>query len=160
MIASHTLMLLFRFSNYKKYNFIEEHNVLLKEKGYVWMMKMGKKTSINRLSKIKAQGGYIVLKSPVADGNKYYIGKFEDFRDEMPNDKAHMPKYYSEIVDDFMFYDLPTQYFKLTNLQPLAENAENILHLEKNGKKVVDVINETRTAVMYIINSKVLSIDF
>ena len=42
MIENDTLMLLFRFSNYKKYNFIEEHKVFLKEKGYVWMMKMGK----------------------------------------------------------------------------------------------------------------------
>ena len=160
MIENDTLMLLFRFSNYKKYNFIEEHKVFLKEKGYVWMMKMGKKTSVDKLSKIKAQGGYIVLKSPIADGNRYYIGQFEDFQDEMPNDKVHMPQYYSEILEDIMFYDSPAQYFKLTNLQPLGDNDEDALRLEKSGKKVVDVINETRTAVMYSVNSKALSIDF
>ena len=44
MISKETSMLLFRYSNYQKYRFIDEHIKIIQQLGYVWMMKMGKKT--------------------------------------------------------------------------------------------------------------------
>lgn len=35
-------MLLLRYSSYKKYDFIREHNSIIKNKGSVWMLKVGK----------------------------------------------------------------------------------------------------------------------
>lgn len=158
MINKETTMLLFRYSNYRKYSFIDEHMKIIHNLKYVWMMKMGKKTSIEKIKSIIKSGGYIVFKAPVADGSHFYIGKFVDFREELPNDEKHMPKYYSEIVEDINFWDAPTQFFKLVDIVPLNEEYAAALRLEKNKKKVLDVINETRTAVMFIENEKEMDI--
>ena len=154
MINTETKMLLFRYSNYQKYRFIDEHTKIIHKAKYVWMMKMGKKTSVEKIKDIIKNGGYIVFKAPVADGNLFYIGKFVDFSEELPNDEKHMPKYYSEIN----FWDAPTQFFKLVDIVPLDEEYVASLRLEKNKKKVLDVINETRTAVMFIENEKDINV--
>lgn len=152
MIKKETGMLLFRYSNYRKFRFIDEHKKIIQQSKYVWMMKMGKKTSLDKIKGIIERGGYIVFKAPVADGNLFYLGRFTDFSEELPDDELHMPKYYAEIVEDINFWDAPTQFFKLVDLVPLDEKYALTLRLEKNKKKVLDVINETRTAVMFIEN--------
>ena len=146
-------MILFRYSNFRKHLFVDEHTRIIEEKGYAWMMKMGKRTSISKIEDIMNNGGYIVLKSPVADGNLFYIGRFIDFSEDLPGDEEHMPNYYKEIVEDYAFWDAPTQFFKIDKLIPLSSEYANSLILEKNKRKVTEVINETRTAVMYIENN-------
>lgn len=158
MIKKETKMLLFRYSNYRKFNFINEHARIIQKFGYVWMMKLGKKTSIEKIKSIIKNGGYIVFKAPVADGSVFYIGRFIDFSEELPDDEIHMPKYYTEIVEDINFRDIPTQFFKIVSLKLLDEKYASILCLEKNKKKVIDVITETRTAVMFIENEKEINI--
>ena len=158
MINKNTRMLLFRYSNYQKYRFIDEHLKIIHDTGYVWMMKMGKKTSVEKIQAIIKEGGYIVLKAPVADGSCFYIGRFVSFSESFPDDEKHMPEYYSKIVDDINFWDAPTQFFKLVDIVPLDEVYVDILRLEKNKKKVIDVVNETRTAVMFIENENDLNV--
>ena len=46
IINKDTEMLLFRFSNYKRHSFINEHLSLLNNTGYVWMMNMLKELSL------------------------------------------------------------------------------------------------------------------
>lgn len=152
VILKNTEMLLFRYSNYKKLRFIDEHTKIIHSAGYVWMMKMGKKTSAEKIKNIIKNDGYIVFKSPIAEGNRFYIGRFIEFSETLPEDDDHMPSYYSEIVNDENFWEAPTQYFKLIDLVPLEEKYVSSLHLKINNKKVLDVINETRTAVMFIKN--------
>ena len=158
MICQNTKMLLFRYSNYQKHRFIDEHLKIIQNAGYVWMMKMGKKTSVEKIQTIIKDGGYIVLKAPVADGSGFYIGRFVAFSESLPDDEKHMPEYYATIVDDINFWDAPTQFFKLTDIIPLDEKYVNAFRLEKNKKRVVDVVNETRTAVMFIENEIDLNI--
>ncbi len=62
MIKNHTPMLFFRFSNYREFSFIEEHKSIINSTGYVWLMKIGKRTSIISINKVLKAGGYIVLK--------------------------------------------------------------------------------------------------
>ena len=69
-IESNTPMLLFRFSNFGKYKFIDEHINIIRENGYVWMLKMGRKSNIDKLKLIKKAGGWIILREPKADGAK------------------------------------------------------------------------------------------
>lgn len=158
MINKETKMLLFRYSNYQRHRFIDEHMKIIHDSKYVWMMKMGKKTSVDKIKGIIKNGGYMVFKAPVADGECFYIGKIVDFSEELPDDKQHMPEYYSKIVEDINFWDAPTQFFKLVDLVPLDEKYTQTLRLEKNKKKVVDVVNETRTAVMFIENEEEIDI--
>ncbi len=158
MIEKETLMLLFRYSNYKKFKFIEEHRKIIQNYGYTWMMKVGKKTSSSKIEKIIDNGGYMVLKSPIAEGNLFYIAKIEEFSENLPDDTKHMPEYYSKLVDDDDFWGLPTQFFKLVELIPLDEEYAATLRLEKNKNNILDVINTTRTAVMFIENEKAIDI--
>lgn len=153
MIAKGTKMLLFRFSNYKKLKFIEEHDCIIHKYQYAWMMKMGKRTSLSKIEEILRNGGYMVLKSPVADGNLFYLARFVEFKEEMPEDTEHMPQYYSEIIEDDNFWDAPMQFFKIVDMVPLEHSYVAQLVLEKNKKRVIEVVNETRTAVMYIQNT-------
>ena len=67
-IKQNTEMLLFRFSNFSKHSFLQELTTVLNEKGCVWMLKAGKRSSISKLEEIKENGGWLVLRAPKADG--------------------------------------------------------------------------------------------
>lgn len=86
IIETNTSILLFRFSDYSKYSFIDEHLSIIKQNGYTWMLKAGRKTNTSKLQDIISQGGWIVLKAPKARGGKLYLGKFEEIRDKAPED--------------------------------------------------------------------------
>ena len=159
VIEKLTKMLLFRYSNFRKYKFIDEHLKIIGISGYVWMMKMGKKTSSIKIHQIIDAGGHIVFKAPVADGEMFFVGKFSEFCEDMPEDTLHMPEYYSEIAEDENFGYAPTQFFKLHSISPLAEEHVAKLRLEKNKKKLLDVIGTTRTAVMFIENEEEINIE-
>lgn len=157
IIQSNTEMLLFRFSNYKGYDFIKEHKKTLYDAGFVWMLKIGKRSSLEKLMYIKECGGWLILRSPKADGGRIYLARFTEISEKEPEDMC-FPPYYSDILagtddDNLMFLSMPTlQWFKLTYLQPLeTENAQSLV-VSKTGKKINDVISTTRTAVMFIRN--------
>jgi len=156
VINEDTKMLLFRYNNYKKTDFIEEHKKILKKNGYVWMLKVGKKASKEKLDKILGEGGWMVLRAPKADGSISYIARFSDYLETQPP-KAVFPAYYESFLngEDSYEFDLSSeQWFKIEEIQELAgEDASNLV-LEKTGKTVEDVIGTTRTAVMYITNKK------
>ena len=53
IIKNNTPMILFRYNNYKKKDFINEHKNVLNTNDYVWMLKLGKKSSIEKINKVK-----------------------------------------------------------------------------------------------------------
>lgn len=157
IINKDTEMLLFRFSNYKRHSFINEHLSLLNNTGYVWMMKLGKRSSIEKINDIKENGGWLVLRSPKADGSKSYLAKFTDVIEVTPKDGVY-PEYYHELfngIDEGNLYyvnDPSFQWFRIELIEPLDNITAGSLVVSKTGKKVDDVINTTRTAVMFIKN--------
>ena len=117
IINENTKILLFRFSNFGKNSFIAAHMEILKKHGYVWMLKLGKRSSVERLNEIKENGGWIVLRSPKADGSKSYIAKFSDISEEEPVNKVY-PGYYKEIFNesddkDYFNSNITHQWFKI-----------------------------------------------
>ena len=156
IIKKYTEMLLFRYSNYKKHSFISEHNDVLTEKGQVWMLKLGRKSNAQKLKSIADNGGWLVLRAPKADGGSSYIAHFVKVQEDVPQDAIY-PQYYKDILegtsDDFFYFSNSSrQWFKLDGIKPLDEKAAASLIISKTGKKVDDVINTTRTAVMFIKN--------
>lgn len=152
VIKERSKMLLFRYSNYRRTNFIEEHKAIIEAAGYSWLLKAGKKSDMNKLNTIKEDGGAFVLKSPVKDGNKYFICFFTEVTNEEPPDTTY-PEYYNDFLDDNYDFD-GGQWFKVTALQELPDKYLDTLLLQKNDRKVVDVLPTTRTAVMFITNNK------
>lgn len=162
LISPNTEMLLFRFNNYRKYSFINQHKEVLDKYGYVWMLKIGKRSSIDKIQSVIASGGWIVLRSPKADGSVSYIAKFSEILEEEPTEPVY-PEYYNEILDneeneDYYNPNAVYQWFKLENIQELSETNAETLVISKTGKKLNDVIGTTRTAVMFVRNGKQIAL--
>ena len=157
IIDKFTDMLLFRFSNYKNHLFIDEHLSVLNNRGYVWMLKIGKRTSVSKLKGIMKNGGWLVLRSPKADGSKNYLARFTEIIEDAPEDGVY-PKYYKEIFDGIDRGDLYNvsdpcyQWFRIESIESIDATVVDSLVVAKSGKKVNDIINTTRTAVMFIKN--------
>lgn len=159
-IKKNTNMLLFRFGNYKKNDFIESHMKVIDKDGYVWLLKLGKRTSIDRLNEILNAGGWIVLRSPKADGSKSYIARFSEFSEEEPSDMIY-PSYYNDILGDDSddgYYEgsRVCQWFRVDMIKPIEETS--VFIMSKTGKAVDEVIETTRTAVMFVKNISDISI--
>ena len=122
MITKETKMLLFRYSNYKKLKFIKEHESIITNDKYAWMMKMGKRTSISKIEAIMQSGGYMVLKSPVAEGNLFYLARFVDFSEELPEDEG---KRAQEEVQDLI-----NKYNKIVD-EKLKAKEEELMSIQK-----------------------------
>lgn len=152
LIEKNKKMLLFRFNNYKKTSFIAEHKKVLDNNGHVWMLKIGKKTSLEKINSILKDGGWIVLRAPKADGSVNYMARFTELSEEMPKNEM-FPKYYNAFLDgdDSFEYDLSSeQWFKLDYIAEIPKPAISNLVLEKSHKKIDEVIGTTRTAVMFV----------
>lgn len=158
-IEAQTDMLLFRYKSYAKTDFINEHISILKDNGYVWMLKVGKRTSLDRINHILKAGGWMILRSPKVDGSKFYLAKFTEMSEDEPEDNVY-PEYYQEILDDddnLVFETLNYQWFKITMLIELDEVYSKTLCMSNTNKKVIDVIDTTRTAVMFIRNESAIT---
>lgn len=163
IINKDTEMLLFRFANYRNHSFIEEHISVLRKEGYVWMLKLGKRSSVDKLEDIRKNGGWLILRSPKSAGSKSYLTKFTAIIEGEPEDNAY-PEYYNDFLngaeqEDIYYLSEPTyQWFKIEYIAPLDCNAASSLVVAKTGKKVDDVISSTRTAVMFIKNELTIEI--
>ena len=157
-IKKNTAMLLFRFRNYKQNDFIKEHLDILSTKGYVWMLKIGKKTSEEKLHQILDEGGWMVLRSPKSNGSKMYIAQYTEFQCEEPRDMTY-PSYYAELLnqeDNYEYYSENTvfQWFRINQIVSLPGDISKYFVLAKTATPVNDVISTTRTAVMFIMNDE------
>lgn len=161
IISKDTSMLLFRFRSYGKNNFIESHKKILGEEEYVWMMKLGKRTSTDKLQNILDEGGWVILRAPKAEGSKSYVARFVAFSEEEPEDMIY-PEYYQEILDDeeneYFEGNAKTQWFKLVLITEIDEMTAEKLVMVKSEKMVNEVIGTTRTAVMFVKNSEEIEV--
>ena len=152
-ISKNTEMLLFRYKSYAKNEFIQAHQDVLSANGYVWMLKVGKRTSLSKIEKVLESGGWLILRSPKSEGGKSYIAHFDEVSENQPQEVY--PQYYNDILSDeenLYFENLTYQWFKISSINELPESCANELLMSNSEKKVKDVIDTTRTAVMYIKN--------
>lgn len=158
VIKENTNMLLFRFRDFGKYDFIDTHREFIEKNGYVWLLKIGKKTSSERLSEIQREGGWMILRSPKADGGKSYVVKFVSFTEETPND-GMFPEYYEEVINSEDFWEATCQWFKIDRIISLSDEFSKTLVMAKTQKPIDEVIGATRTAVMFVKNVSPITID-
>ena len=156
-ISKDTNMLLFRFRSYGKNNFIESHKKILNERKYVWMLKLGKRTSTEKLRDILDEGGWLILRAPKSEGSKSFIARYVAFSENEPEDMIY-PEYYQEIIDDeeseYFEGNSIMQWFKINLLTEIDEVTADMLVMAKSEKKVNEVIGTTRTAVMFVKNTQ------
>ena len=157
-IEANTDMLLFRYRDYGKHDFILSHAEILQREGHVWFLKIGKRSDLNKIKRILNAGGWMILRAPKASGGMGYIAQFCDVSEETPSDHIY-PAYYEELLSedyDEDFYGMqPThQWFKLRMITEISKEDMSKLVLSQSEKKVDDVIGTTRTAVMFVKNQR------
>ena len=158
IIPPNTKMLLFRYNDYARKSFIDEHRAVINNNGYVWMMRLGKRTSPEKLRQVTEAGGFVVLKSPKKNGDHYYLAHYTDVASALPDDSKHMPDYYNKLIQEGYLYDTGVQVFKIDSIFDMTAEQISTLRLQLNGKPVDEVIKQTRTAVMFIENVEQLEI--
>ena len=149
IIEADKRLLLFRFSNYRRTDFLKEHSEIIDKFGYTWMLKAGKRSSNQKISGVMADGGILILRSPTGDGGKFYAAACSEFTEQSPDDGEPFPAYYTDYIRDL--YDIPSfQWFKVKKLYAIADDQLDKIVLHLTREKIVDVLKTTRTAVMFV----------
>lgn len=81
---------------------MEEDNKIVK-KGYIWMLKAGRKLIENKINKVKDESAILALKSPKAVGGEYYYASIYDYRYGNQINIYESPACYKNLVDDENF---------------------------------------------------------
>lgn len=156
VVKKGTDILLFRYSKYDHYDFLAEHNRILEKEGFVWVLKLGRKTNEPSIRNILSQGGTLILKSPKSEGGKYTLCLFDLYSTDKPN-PALYPKYYSEFIES-QYCETSYQWFRITKMLEMNDAQIEALRVKKNDMAVNEIIKATRTSVMFIYNDKDLII--
>lgn len=152
-LKQETPMMLFRYNNYQKKDFIMEHKQVIKENGFVWMLKSGKKSSVDKIKCVMENGGYILLKAPKSDGGTLYIAKCIEFSENNP-EASYYPKYYRDILEEshYSYRETFSQWFKIKSIKKLDTEILKKFVLIKGKKSVDDLLSNCMTAVMFVEN--------
>ena len=151
ILKANSKVLVLRFNNYKKWNFIEEHTRILNSTKYVWILKAGKYIKEHQIEDVLRNGGNLILKEPKKDGGKYYYLHICDFYNGNVEDEFNFPQYYYEMLDDYEYYtmeELSGTWIKVDYLKQL-ENGLDRLRLISNDKGLDETISSTRSALLY-----------
>lgn len=146
-------MLLLRFSNYKKYDFIEEHMKLIKNEGYVWLMKAGRRLPQDKIAELYRNGGTLILRGSKSAGAKFYKLTVEEYMDGRITKDFSYPEYYEEMITDDSFWfmeSLTGSWFKIISIVEMNDEEKQQLVLVSNGKKAEDVLNKSMSSILYV----------
>lgn len=153
--------LLIRYNNYKKTNFIEEHNKVVSTNGYVWMLKAGRRLVDKKIEKVINESALLILKAPKSFGGEYHYAEVLDFRYGEQEKKGESPAYYKNIVDDEQLWQIESltgTWLKIGAIKPLDKSKAEEFRLLSNGKRVVDVINSTMSSSLYVCSDKKITL--
>lgn len=159
IIKEKTPNLFLRLTNFKEYDYINEHKKCLENNGFVWILKVGKFIDKEFLESIIKNGGGIILKTPKRTDNKYYFCKLESYRPY--NEKIVFPDYYKEYLESEGL-DLNTtlrneNWLKISSMIELSDSQAEKFVTIKSQNKVVNCVR-SRAVFMYIENSSKLEI--
>lgn len=162
MIAANTMILIMRVNDYKGYHFVNEHDRLIKDAGYVWMLKAGKKIPESRMEAVLRDGGHIIFRGSKASGGKYHYARAEEVRYGVSDDSMMFPEYYRMMVSDpslWAFDSLDGTWLKLTLLQEIKPEVVQRIKLISNGKSVDEAMRSSMTSFLYASSTQDLLIE-
>ncbi len=143
--------LFIRLTNYEDYSFIKEHEKVIKEKGHVWILKIGQKVNPQYLSKVLEEHGLLIMKTPAKEGHKFYACELKDID---PNNIDIYPEYYN----DFLYYngyDIETfkevgYWFKIDEMKEIPDSTVEKFEVSSTKSNLLKVGKETRVVQMYV----------
>lgn len=143
-------LVVIRVSSYQQFNFIEEHQKVLNKKGTVWMLKLGKLIPRTSLDEIINGKRTIILRAPKKAGGDLYLCNVLEVSYAEPSDSSLCPKYYEEMKNSCIWDSFEGTWFLLDSIKRIDEKYYPHFKLLKNDKYLMDVLNETRTSVLYV----------
>ncbi len=143
-------MIVVRFLTFKNFDFIEEHSDVLKKNKIVWMLKTGKYIPAPVLDEIINNGGMMILKAPKKLGGKYYMTHFCEYYHGNAKESMVFPEYYYQLPTEYDKSPLDGTWLKIDRIHELTNEYVHRLRLCSNGKRIDEVVKQTRTSVMYV----------
>lgn len=153
--------MLVRYNNYKYYSFIDEVKMIINEKGFCWFFKVGKVIPCKKVQDIVRSGGFIVLKAPKSEDDKYFFAHATDSYTGLPRKDMPYPSYYTAMINDdsmWMIESLEGTWIKIDYVGELTHDNINHLFLLSNNKPLDVVVHSTRSATMYLYSDIDLSL--
>lgn len=151
-------IMVFRYSQYKSYDFIEEHQKIINIAGATWMLKFGKQIPASVLESLREQKGGLLLKAPKLAGGGYYYCIVQDCFNGVSNSEMSFPEYYKYVLRDGYQNRLEGTWFKISSIMKVKPEIGRHLKLISNNRILDDVIQETRTVVMHTFSENEISI--
>ena len=149
-------VLLIRVNDFEKYSFVDEHKKILKEHKNIWMLKTGRHLA-DRALRCLNNTGWLILKEPKKSGDKYYICTVDAANTGSINNNYIFPSYYEEMADNGT--PLQGTWICISSLIAIPEEIVDKIELSKSHKKVKDVVNATRSPILYVESKTDLLID-
>ena len=160
-IKKDTPHLFIRLNNYEHFNFIDEHKKCLEDKGYVWILKIGKTINRNYINDIIESGGGLIIKSTKKDGNQFYLCRVLSANPE-DDKELYYPEYYNELFyyEGYNLNDLKRNayWFKIDSMIPIDYNIVDKFVVGKFNKRLTSLALETRVVHMYTKNKEDITI--
>ena len=142
--------MIFRYSPYKKYDFITEHIKIINEQGSTWLLKFGKEIPSKTLDALKEKREGLILKAPKATGGDFYFCVVKNCFNGIDNSKMAYPPYYQKMLSDGFADQLSGSWFNIKSITKLNKDIGDHLRLKRNNRILSEVINETRTVIMHV----------
>ena len=158
MIKKNSPVLLLRYNTYQDFDFVKTHSEILKAVGSVWLLKLGKQIPESSLNTFLENDGNIILKAPKKKGGYYHYAHMIGYHVGKPSEDMIYPDYYRKMVRDSYEYTLCGSWIKIDYLELLDFDVLGHFYLIKNGKPMVDIINSTRTATLYVESDEDITI--
>ena len=146
-------LLLLRYNDYKKYDFIEEHQKIIDEHGFTWIYKIGRSITKRKLKKVMNESGQLLLRSPKTKGGKIYISPILEYAYGMPKNDYVFPEYYQELVADdreWRMQSLEGSWLKIGTIEEVPIEESKKIRLISNGKPVLEVLDATMSSMLYV----------
>lgn len=134
-----------RVNDFRGHSFVEEHQHIIEQDGYVWMLKIGRKisgVSIQILDKY----GQLIIKEPKKNGGKFYACHVLDVKQGRIDEMKHSPEYYTDLEAEGI--ELNGTWMKVDTLIQIGDSATDNIVLTKSKIKMIDICNCTRSPVL------------
>jgi len=149
-------ILVLRVNNFASYTFVDEHKKAINKHKAVWMLKVGRELAEQSIEKVMEESKKLIIKEPKHSGNHYYLCNICEIRTGEADSSMTMPKYYQELKESGV--SMTGTWIKIDSMKQIPE--KDLIHFElvKSGKKMTEVINCTRSPVLFVQSKVDLSI--
>lgn len=142
--------LFLRMSNFNDNDFINEHSKIIKDNGYVWVLKMGRKINKEYLKEIIKNQTGLIIKKPSRSDNRLFYCKLESIDYDNSN---LFPDYYYDFLsyNGYKLSDLNnnSSWFKISEISLIPNDIIDNFVVSKNENDLKSAALNSRTPYIF-----------